>query len=159
MHVQAVFLDLDGTLLDYDDEAWADTVLAVCAGLGRDEPGLDVSRLAARYSEICRAFYTALEDAGRTGPVPQTAGLMIWRDLWGQALADCGHGGGAIADRAVAAYLAGRARRYRLSSDALPAIEALRTGSAGWRSSPTELPTLSSTRSISSASDGISTRS
>ena len=124
MQVQAVFLDLDGTLLNYDGAAWAATVRAVCSELGRTGHGvrLDTDALFATYTRISSAYFRMGEDS----PDQQADGHGIWRELWRQALADCGCDDAAVADAAVAAYAADRAVRYELFGDVLPALARLR---------------------------------
>jgi HAD superfamily hydrolase (TIGR01549 family) len=126
MRAQAVCLDLDGTLLDYEGAAWADTVREVCANLQRDHTGLDRGQLFAVYTDICTTFFTELENSAPDAQVRRVPGVAIWRDLWGRALTECGQQDVAIADQAVQYYFAGRAARYRLFEDALPAIADLR---------------------------------
>jgi putative hydrolase of the HAD superfamily len=122
MQVKAVFLDLDGTLLNYDGTAWAQTVRAVCARLGRADHSLDTSRLCTAYTEVSTSFFRAAEASGE-----QTAdGHAIWRSLWRAALAECGSTDEVLADAAAAAYAAERADRYELFADVLPTLALLR---------------------------------
>lgn len=124
MRIRAVFLDLDATLLDYDDAAWAATVAAVTrqlselAGDGRLDPG----RLAAVYAELSWRHFAAAAKAAQAS----ADGHAIWRDLWRTALADCDHGDDALADQAATLYEAERAARYRLYSDVRPTLGELR---------------------------------
>jgi putative hydrolase of the HAD superfamily len=122
MRTRAVFLDLDGTLLDYDDAAWADTVHTVCGRLqsGGDCP--DPGRLAAVYIGISTSYFRAAERAGNA----PADGHAIWQRLWREALTECGHGDPALADLAVEAYEAERGARYRLFADVLPTLTELR---------------------------------
>lgn len=122
MPVQAIFLDLDGTLLDYDARAWADTVRAVCGRLGGAGQGPDPGRLFSSYTQISASHFRAAEQSGEQA----SDGHAIWRRLWQQALAECGWADGPMADRAVAAYQAERAARYRLYDDVRPALARLR---------------------------------
>jgi putative hydrolase of the HAD superfamily len=124
MQVRAIFLDLDGTLLNYDGAAWAGTVRAVCSVLRRADHGvsLDADALFTVYTRISSAYFRAAE-----APHEQHAdGHAIWRELWRQALAECGCDDGAMADAAVAAYEADRAVRYELFADVLPTLAQLR---------------------------------
>jgi putative hydrolase of the HAD superfamily len=122
MHVKAVFLDLDGTLLNYDGAAWAQTVRAVCARLGRADHSLDTGRLGTVYTELSTSYFRAFEASGE-----QTAdGHAIWRNLWRTALAECGSADEAVADAATTAYAAERADRYELFADVLPTLALLR---------------------------------
>jgi FMN phosphatase YigB (HAD superfamily) len=126
MRVKAVFLDLDGTLLDYEGSAWADTVAEVCTALSLGRPDLDTEALYTSYTDICYAFFAALESPAGAVPVRQPDGFGIWRELWRQALTECGQADAAIADEAVRHYVAGRTARYHLFADAQPAITRLR---------------------------------
>jgi HAD superfamily hydrolase (TIGR01549 family) len=126
MRVKAVFLDLDGTLLDYEGARWADTVADVCTALSQGRPDLDTEALCTSYTDICYAFFTALESPAGAVPVRQPDGFGIWRELWGQALTECGQSDAEVADEAVRHYVAGRTARYRLFADGLPAITDLR---------------------------------
>jgi HAD superfamily hydrolase (TIGR01549 family) len=58
--------------------------------------------------------------------VRQADGFGIWRELWRQALVDCGASDAAVLDEAVRHYVDGRTARYRLFADGLPAITELR---------------------------------
>jgi putative hydrolase of the HAD superfamily len=124
MQVRAIFLDLDGTLLNYDAAAWAGSVRAVCSALQQADggAGLDADALFATYTEISSAYFRAAEAKHEH----QADGHAIWRELWRQALAECGCDGGAMTDTAVAAYEADRALRYELFADVLPTLAQLR---------------------------------
>jgi putative hydrolase of the HAD superfamily len=124
MQVLAVFLDLDGTLLNYDEAAWAGSVRAVCSALRPADggAGFDADALFSTYTRISSAYFRAAEAKHEL----QADGHAIWRELWHQALAECGCDDGAMADAAVAAYEADRAVRYRLFADVLPTLAQLR---------------------------------
>jgi putative hydrolase of the HAD superfamily len=124
MQVLAIFLDLDGTLLNYDEAAWAGSVRAVCSVLRQADPGhgLDPDALFTTYTRISSAYFRAPEAAHEHEP----DGHVIWRDLWRQALAECGCDEAAMADTAVATYEADRAARYELFPDVLPTLAQLR---------------------------------
>jgi putative hydrolase of the HAD superfamily len=124
MQVQAVFLDLDGTLLNYNGEAWAATVRAVCASLGRQPAGagLDTDQLFSVYTRISTDYFRAAEASAEY----HADGHVIWRRLWWQALSQSGCADEAVADIAVAAYEIERSRRYELFGDVLPTLALLR---------------------------------
>jgi putative hydrolase of the HAD superfamily len=124
LQVQAIFLDLDATLLNYDNAAWAATVRAVCSALRQADHGadLDAEALFATYTRISSAYFLNAD----TSPERHADGHAIWRELWRQALAGCGRDDGATADAAVAAYEADRAVRYELFGDVLPTLAHLR---------------------------------
>jgi putative hydrolase of the HAD superfamily len=129
MRVRAIFLDLDGTLLNYDNAAWAGTVHAVCSALRQADHAadLDADALFSSYTRISSAYFRSAEAAHEH----LADGHAIWRDLWRQALAECGCDDAAVADAAVAAYQADRAARYELFGDVRPAIVHLRERVAG----------------------------
>jgi putative hydrolase of the HAD superfamily len=123
MRAQAVFLDLDGTLLDYPEAAWADTVRAVTGQLAAPPAhGLDPDRLTSAYMEISGRHFRAAEAAGDA----PADGHAIWRNLWAEALTECGQTDDALATRAVEAYERERGARYRLFGDVRPTLERLR---------------------------------
>jgi putative hydrolase of the HAD superfamily len=121
MRTEAVFLDLDATLLDFPSAAWAASVRAVCAGLPLPA-GVDRDRLGRIYAEVSTRHFLAAEQT-RDAPAD---GHAIWRELWHEALAASGADGNGLADRAVFAYADERAARYRLYADVLPAVTELR---------------------------------
>lgn len=121
MRTQAVFLDLDATLLDYNGIAWAQTVRAVCAALPLAE-GADRERLAQTYTELSTRHFLAAEQT-RNAPAD---GHAIWLALWREALAECGAAADELAGPAAAAYERERAARYRLYDDVLPTLAELR---------------------------------
>jgi HAD superfamily hydrolase (TIGR01549 family) len=132
--LRAVFFDLDGTLLDYGEDAWAQTVHVTCAGLAREEPGLDTERLSAAYRRICLTQWEAASAAVRapSGAVNgASSGHAIWRELWHRALVECGHSGDrpapdGPAQRAMELYRDDRMRRYRLYDDVADTLAAVR---------------------------------
>jgi HAD superfamily hydrolase (TIGR01549 family) len=124
MHVLAIFLDLDATLLNYDQAAWAASVRAVCSTLRQTDGGggLDADALFTTYTGISSAYFRAAEARHEH----EADGHAIWRELWRQALAECGCDDRAMTDTAVAGYEADRAVRYELFADVLPTLAQLR---------------------------------
>ena len=121
MRTQAVFLDLDATLLDYPRPAWEESVRAVAAGLPLPD-GVDRERLALVYTEVSTRHFLAAE---QTGEAPAD-GHGIWRELWREALAEFGCGDDGLAELAVTTYEIARAAGYRLYADVLPTLAELR---------------------------------
>lgn len=124
MQVRAIFLDLDATLLTYDEAAWAGSVRAVCSALRQTDrgAGLDTDALFTTYTAISSACFRAADAKHEL----QADGHAIWRQLWRQALAECGSDDVTMTDAAVAAYEADRAVRYELFADVLPTLAQLR---------------------------------
>jgi len=121
MVTQAVFLDLDATLLDFDMAAWTEALRAVCARLALPA-GVDRDRLGEVYAEASTRHFLAAEE---THAAPAD-GHAIWRELWRDALAACGCDDDALAEQAVTSYEIERAARYRLYADVLPTVAELR---------------------------------
>jgi putative hydrolase of the HAD superfamily len=121
MRTEAVFLDLDATLLDYPSAAWSASVHAVCAALPLPA-GVDRDRLGRAYTEVSTRHFLAAEQTRE----PPADGHAIWRELWHEALAESGCDDDGLAERAVTSYEAERAARYRLYDDVLPTLAELR---------------------------------
>lgn len=121
MRTEAVFLDLDATLLDYPSAAWSASVHAVCAALPL-QAGVDRDRLGRAYTEVSTRHFLAAEQTRE----PPADGHAIWRELWHEALAESGCDDDGLAERAVTSYEAERAARYRLYDDVLPTLAELR---------------------------------
>lgn len=101
---EAIFFDLDGTLVDAG-AAWrsavADTVRYVCTEQPSTEPG----ELAAAYYDAARATWESVKI-----PAPPAWGSMeaesVVADVWLTALRRCGVTGNDLVSRVAAAYLA-----------------------------------------------------
>src|ERR1700722_6005474 len=96
MRTEAVFLDLDATLLDYPSAAWSASVHAVCAALPLPA-GVDRDRLGRAYTEVSTRHFLAAEQTRE----PPADGHAIWRELWHEALAESGCDDDGVAERAV----------------------------------------------------------
>jgi HAD superfamily hydrolase (TIGR01549 family) len=123
---RAVFLDLDATILDYDDESWLDTVHDVCDALARSTGDLDAEPLARTYTEVCLSHWRAAEGTVVVSPSGSLSGFAIWREHWQSALAANGHHDDRLAELAVERYTQARAARYRLFDDVVDCLAALR---------------------------------
>jgi putative hydrolase of the HAD superfamily len=121
MRTEAVFLDLDATLLDYPGAAWSASVHAVCAALPLPAD-VDRDRLGRIYTEVSTRHFLIAE---QTHEAPAD-GHAIWRDLWQETLAESGCDADGLAEQAVTTYEAERAARYRLYDDVLPTLAELR---------------------------------
>ncbi|WP_392674800.1 HAD family hydrolase [Streptomyces sp. LN785] len=122
--IQAVLLDLDATLLDFDMSAWKATVRDVCDVLGRSASDLDTDSLCDAYT---RRYLDHMRAAGEgaqhpPGRIPDAD--AVWREIWRQALDDCGHAG--LAGSATDVYKRQRRRRYTLFGDVVETLDALR---------------------------------
>jgi len=122
--IKAVCFDLDLTLLDYDDDAYARTVASVCSDLAALFPVVDATQLMPAHHELNRARW---QDTLATSfrDLDGLTGRRIWLDTWQQALSTCGHDDPAIAAAALELYMAYRHKDYRLFDDAIEVLEAL----------------------------------
>jgi len=109
-------------LLDYDNEAYAETVACVCRDLAQAHPRIDAALLVPRYLETNWAVWAHEE----LSPVDRADGFDVWRDTWVRTLASLGHNDADIANLAWQLYLDYRHRDYKLYGDALTTLEALR---------------------------------
>jgi HAD superfamily hydrolase (TIGR01549 family) len=112
--VQAICFDLDGTLLDYDDDAYALTVGRVCAALAGAHPAVDGERLRRAYLAISDGYWKLGGVAAVPTPPGALDGYAAWRELWRQALAECGHPDDDLAEQALDLYANDRRNSYRL---------------------------------------------
>jgi HAD superfamily hydrolase (TIGR01549 family) len=111
---RALLLDLDGTLLDYSDDDWSETVRSTCASLAAVVPDLDPDRLAATYKRICLGHWQVASAAVMLAPSGSPHGHDVWREHWYEALALCGHDDERWAHLAFDLYRRDRLIRYRL---------------------------------------------
>lgn len=123
---RAVFFDLDGTLLDYGDQAWSSTVQEVCASLARTVTGIDPVALRRSYVEVCSEYWSGASGPVVSAPGVSRSGYQIWREHWEAALRQCGSQEAGAAGEAVRCYLSGRHRRYRLYGDVTGVLAELR---------------------------------
>jgi putative hydrolase of the HAD superfamily len=124
--VQAVLLDLDATLLDYDQDFWAQTVGATAAALARDVPGLPAAGLARAYRGLAMAHWRAVEATESPAIKSAVDGYLDWRAVWGRALASLRHTEPGLAERAAEEYRRVRNARYRLYDDVPEILPELR---------------------------------
>lgn len=123
--VRAVFFDLDNTLLDYDETAYAETVRRVCSALAREWPGLDPRHLNDVFLATSLAFWRTSNAALGRAPSGAPSGLSLWAELWHEAAARAGCPTDA-GDRAFDLYVADRRATYRLFDDAVGVLAAVR---------------------------------
>jgi HAD superfamily hydrolase (TIGR01549 family) len=124
--VQAVLLDLDATLLDYDQDFWAQSVGATAAALAGDVPGLPAERLARVYRDLAVAHWRTVDATESPAIRSAVDGYLDWRAVWGQALASLGHPEPGLAERAAEEYRRVRNARYRLYEDVPEVLPELR---------------------------------
>lgn len=122
--VQAIFFDLDDTLLD-DDRCWRVAVSLTCTELALRYPSIDRVMLETSYLETSPRLWATFGSAPRTA-----SGSSAARDLrlavWQTVLDGCGVGAPDLPGEAVETYERHRRESYVCFADALPVIQRLR---------------------------------
>jgi putative hydrolase of the HAD superfamily len=122
--VQAVFFDLDDTLLD-DDRCWRVAVSRTCRDLALRHPSVDRRMLETGYLETSPRLWATFGSAPRTA-----AGASTARDLrlavWQSVLDGCGVEAPGVASEAVDVYERHRRGTYACFADVRSVIERLR---------------------------------
>lgn len=133
VQVQAVLLDLDATLLDYDEDFWEQTIGAAATALARDVPGLPAGELARSYRQLAITHWQTVEATASAVVRSAVDGYPDWRLVWGQALSGLGFDDDALAERVAEEYRQARIRSYRLYADVTEVLPELRrrTGAVG----------------------------
>lgn len=90
--VDALFFDLDGTLLDGSSNRAA--LLRTCAALAAAQPGLDPGRLWEANSTIWRAYWREVENEWMLGALD---GAAVSLEAWRRTLHACGYADDALA--------------------------------------------------------------
>lgn len=123
--IQAVFFDLDETLLD-DDRCMREAVARVCGTICARHPQVDPGPLEDAYITMAKEIWTG------SGSVPQASGSTasvgseIRLEVWSRALAKCGLPIRRLAREAVELYGRERQAGYRLFPEVLEVLDALR---------------------------------
>jgi putative hydrolase of the HAD superfamily len=122
--VQAIFFDLDDTLLD-DDRCWRAAVSLTCNELALRYPSVDRVVLETSYLENSARLWAGFGNAPRTA-----SGSSAARDLrlavWQTVLDGCGVDPPDLAGEAVDAYERHRRETYACFADVRPVIQRLR---------------------------------
>ena len=78
VHLQALFLDLDSTLLD--NSGVQDSIVRTCAKIAAIQPALDAARLVAANNEVWEAYWPEVEDEWTLGALDgASVNLEAWR--------------------------------------------------------------------------------
>jgi len=83
--VQALFFDLDETLLD--GSGLQDSILRTCGKIATSQPGLDATRLVEANSEVWRGYWPEVEDNWTLGTLD---GASVSLEAWRRTLRACG---------------------------------------------------------------------
>ena len=120
--VAGIFFDLDLTLLDYDDAAYARTVEAVCKGVAGEYPVVDPGQLRVTFQRLNSARWQAMDAVITPDSRP---GERIWLETWVEALEGCACTDAAAARLALELYIDYVHRDYKLFADVLPVLTRL----------------------------------
>lgn len=104
--VQALFFDLDGTLLD--GSGHQEAILRTCRTIASAQPGLDADRLLVANGEVWRRYWPEVADKWTLGILD---GASVSLEAWRRTLRACGCNDDSIARLAREAY-----SRYRRES-------------------------------------------
>jgi HAD superfamily hydrolase (TIGR01549 family) len=114
MQVQALFFDMDDTLLN-DASSFRLAATKVCAEI---HAGIDAARLASTYAEVAESFWSKQ-------PWVTGAFKSVRVQLWRSALSACGCDDESLAVEASRLYAAYRLEIYELYADTQHLLEAL----------------------------------
>ncbi len=117
--VQAVFFDLDGTLID-DGEAARRCAEATCRHFETQMPGVDCTALATSFMRLGKEYWTHRVTSG----IDDNRGSRV--ALWQQALNEHQISNPGLTEQFVVLYAALRAKATVPYEDAQPVVEALK---------------------------------
>jgi putative hydrolase of the HAD superfamily len=83
--VQALFLDLDGTLLD--GGRFQESIVRTCESIAASQPGLDAARLVEANSKVWPSYWLEVEDKWTLGTLD---GTSVRLEAWRRTLRTCG---------------------------------------------------------------------
>ncbi len=124
MGIQAVFFDLDETLLD-DDAAMRGAASLTCHALARKYPWLDIENLADTYTRLSNEAWTSYGSVPKATGSVVSSGREIRQQVWGRALSLYGISHRDAAELAATVYQQERRRTYRLFPDAVELLTAI----------------------------------
>jgi HAD superfamily hydrolase (TIGR01509 family) len=124
--VDAIFFDLDATLVDYDSTALGRIVAGVCADLAVFQPGLDAASLQRCHEEISPQHWQAWGSSlGQAGSDTDRSGVALMRGMWQAALATCGCTDPDLAAQAFELYWTRSRGLFAPFEDVLPVLQSL----------------------------------
>jgi putative hydrolase of the HAD superfamily len=80
---EAIFFDLDGTLVYLDDAVREEKMARICAALAKAHPGIEAARLYSEFRRLTPEIWSK-------GDVGLLDGISVMHEIWRQALALCG---------------------------------------------------------------------
>jgi len=118
--LEAVFFDLDATLLD--GSRFGESVLETCARVAAAHPHLDAERLLAANADAFRRYWSEIEAHWTLGRID---GASVGREAWRRTLQACGCDDERVLDLASATHTRLGAETYRLFADVHAAFVAI----------------------------------
>lgn len=118
---QAVFLDLDGTLLD--DGLDQEVIVRTCKEIEAVQPGLDHAQLAEANDRARESYWPQVAHDFMTGAID---GASVGLETWRRTLQACGCGDESVAQYAAQAHSRLAREAYRLFDDVLEFITVAR---------------------------------
>lgn len=110
--VQALFFDLDGTLLD--GSGHQEAILRTCRRIASAQPGLDAHRLLVANGEVWQRYWPEVADKWTLGALD---GTNVSLEAWRRTLRACGCNDDSIARLARETYSQYRRESLRLFDD------------------------------------------
>jgi putative hydrolase of the HAD superfamily len=110
--VQALFFDLNGTLLDGRGDQ--DAILPTCRSIAAAQPGLDADRLLVANGEVWERYWPEVVDKWTLGVLD---GNTVSLEAWRRTLRACGCNDDSIARRARETYSRYHRESLRLFDD------------------------------------------
>jgi len=110
--VQALFFDLDGTLLDGSGNQEA--IQRTCREIASAQPGLDAARLLEANTEVWRRYWPEVEDNWTLGVLD---GATVSLEAWRRTLSACGCNDESLARLARETHGQHRREAFRLFDD------------------------------------------
>lgn len=120
--VQALFFDLDGTLLD--GHGHQDAILRTCRKIASTQPGLDANRLLGANGDVFRRYWPEVADKWTLGVL---SGTEVSLEVWRRTLLACGWNDDSTARLARETYAQYRRESLRLFDDVDNAISLLQS--------------------------------
>ena len=114
--IQAIFFDLDNTLLD--GSRFHEAIHRTCNQIATVQPGLSAERLLEANSEIWQSYWPQVEPQWTIGTLD---GKAVSREAWRQTLQACGCDDDSLRQLALAYHLQFGRETYQLFDD-VPAL-------------------------------------
>ena len=109
---QAIFFDLDGTLLN--NSLHQEAIVRTCDEIAAIQPRLDSARLAEANNQVWKAYWPEVEEDWTLGALD---GVSVSLEAWRRTLKACGCSDDSVVQRAAQTYGQLSRKAYRLFDD------------------------------------------